>query len=157
MKEINKDKLWELYQETVEELQEFLWLEHFEINLEWRRELWASASMNITYKYQRATLIFKNDILYDDEHIRNIDYNIITRLFIHELFHIFCSVWTSYLESEADNLLKSWGQKEFAMHNNAMITLEEQMVCTLEKTFVKHFEKTKEYKKLESRFNKVLK
>jgi hypothetical protein len=35
------------------------------------------------------------------------------------------------------------------MHNNAMITLEEQMVVTLEKTFIKHFEKTKVYKELE--------
>ncbi len=155
MRKKQEDQLWDVYIDTVTELQKFLWLEHFEIDLQWKRELWADAAMEITYKYQRATLLFDNKIIFKEDYIKELDFYIISRLFMHECFHIFCSVWTSYLTSEEDNLRLTMWQQQFSMHNNAMITLEEQMVCVLEKTFIKHFEKTKEYKELEKRFKKA--
>jgi len=156
MTEKQQDLLFDIYIDTVTEIEKFLWIEHFEIDMQWQKNLWADASMDITYKYFKATLTFDNKIIFDDEHIKETTFNIITRLFLHECFHIFCSVGTSYFTSEKDNLYNHLSKTEFAMHNNAMITLEEQMVVTLEKTFIKHFEKTKEYKDLEVRYNNLI-
>ena len=151
-KELREDKLFTLYLDTVTELEKFLWLDHFEISMQGRTELWADASMDINYKYFRGTLLFDNKIIYNEEHIKETDFHEIARLFMHELFHIFCSVWSTYLTEEWDNIKNRFSQNELALHNNAMITLEEQMVVTLEKNFIKVFEKTKEYEVLEKRF-----
>lgn len=157
MNEKQRDILFDIYIDTVSELQKYLWIEHFQIDLQGVREHSASASIDITYKYFSASITFKNDIIYDIEHILDTPFKVISDLFMHECFHIFCSVGTSYLKSQEDNLRICLSQKEYAMHNNAMITLEEQMVVTLEKTFSKEFIKTHWYKKLEKRYNAIVK
>jgi len=157
MNKKQQDELWNIYLDNVTQLQKFMWIEHFDIQLQWVREHWASASIDIIYKYFSASITFKNSIIYDINEIKETDFKVISDLFMHELFHIFCSVGTTYISSEEDNLRIWLLQKELAMHNNAMITLEEQMVVTLERTFSKIYINTPEYKELERRYNDVVK
>lgn len=156
MTDKQQDKIFDIYVDTVSELQKYLEIEHFEITLDWCDTHWADASIDILYKYFSATITFHNRSIYNKEIIKWTPYNRIASLFMHECFHIFCSVWTSYLQTEEDNLLIWLSKKEFALHNNAMIVLEEQMVVTLERKFIKEFIKTQEYKNLEKRYNDIV-
>ena len=151
MKEKQEDVLFDIYVDTVSELQKYLEIEHFDITLAGCDKHWADASIDILYKYFSATITFNNRIIFNKESIKWTPYNRIAALFMHECFHIFCSVGTSYLQEEEDNLLIGLGKKELAMHNNSMIVLEEQMVVTLERKFIK------EYKELEKRYKEVVK
>jgi len=146
---------WELYLEIKEYIREYMHLYNWTVVLDWyknyRETNDVGATITSDYRYLTAKIEFDNEIIFKDDR----DFEAVFELLTHEFCHIFTSFWDSYFKNNEDNLRLSFSQKEWALHHESILFMEEQLTNILDKVIMKGIKLTKEYKDFEKRFNKI--
>jgi len=137
----------QLFDLIFKEVQTFLKLDFYTINFNFNKEDddWYSAILeDCDYIHFSVKISISNDvrIMLDDKD--NLDAIIL--LLIHEMCHIFTSMWSKIFINQRDYFQRFiWDHTLVDLHNQ-MLWYEEQMTNVIDKVLFEQFKKTKSYR-----------
>lgn len=103
------------------------------------------------HKYQRHLILFNERV----SEMRDMDFEQVFCMVIHELAHYYTWVGNVYLLSEKYNLSVNMWENMFVMLRNPMVFIEEMITVNLENTMLRILSKTDKYKKMEKKFKNI--